>query len=184
MPPQQPPYWDPLLGSPPYGTPPYGGPPYAGPSYAGQPYPGYPAMPEARPTGALAAAVLGWIAAGLLLLAAALLFFGAAFLRDIDTATAARDAYVAEFTVDAFLDLIAAGLLAAGGVGLMSRAAHGRVLLTGGGAIVVVEAVYWLIRWTSRSGGTVVGYAVLFAGLAVAAAAFAWSPSVTKWLSR
>jgi hypothetical protein len=179
MPPQQPPYWGPPLGSPPHGAAPYAGQPHAGPRH-----PEYPATPEARPAGVLGAAVLGWIVAGLLLLAAGLLFFGAAFLRDVDTASAVRDAYVAEFTVDAFLDLIAAGLLAAGGVALISRAARGRMLLSAGGAIVLVEAVYWLIRWTSRSGGTVVGYAVLFASLAVAAAAFAWSQPVTNWLSR
>ena len=169
MPPQQPPSW---------------GPPYEGTQYEGTPYEGYPGVPQQRPAGVLAAAVLSWIAAGLLLLGAGLLFFGAAFLHEIDTATAAPDAYVVEFTVDAFLDLVAAGLLVAGGVGLMNGALYGRSLLSAGAAIVVVEAVYWLIRWTTRSGGTVVGYAVLFASLVMAAATFAWSRPVTNWLSR
>jgi hypothetical protein len=121
----------------------------------------------------------------MLVLAAGLLFFGAAFLHDIDTATApTRDAYVAEFTFDGIVDLVAAGMLIAGAAVLTSRGAAGRTLLTGGATLVVVEALYWLIRWTSRSGGTVVGYALLFASLALISAAFAWSRAVTDWLSR
>lgn len=146
----------------------------------------YPAgQPEPRPASVTAAATLGWITAGLLLLAAGLLFFGAAFLHGIEAGSpAATDGYIAEFTFDAIVDVVAAGLLIAGGVGLTSRNATGRLLLSGGAAIVVVEAVYWLARWTSRTDGGVVGYAVLFAALAAASAGCGWTRPVSRWLAQ
>lgn len=161
-PPQYPPQYPPPY-EPPY--PLY--PPYAGPP------------PDPRPSAVLAAAVLGWIAAGLLVLAAGLLFFGAAFLHGVE----AGDGYVAEFSFDAIADVIAAGLLVAGGVALTGRSSGGRVMLSGGAAIVVLESVYWLARWTARTGGAVVGYALLFAALAVSCLIGTWSAPVSRWLA-
>ena len=180
----------PYTGPPPTGV--YRAPPQYPPQYQPQypppgwsSYPPYPAPPDLRPSGVTAAAVLGWITAGLLLLAAGLLFFGAAFLHGITADTgSASDGYVAEFTFDGIADVVAAGLLIAGGVGLTSRSATGRLLMSGGAALVLLETLYWLVRWTSRTGATVVGYALLFAALAVASIASGWSRPVSRWLAR
>lgn len=181
----------PYSGPPPTGS--YRAPPQLPPNYGppgwvpGWPtYPPYPAaQPDPRPSGVTAAAVLGWITAGLLLLAAGLLFFGAAFLHGIEAATGpASDYYVAEFTFDGIVNVVAAGLSIAGGVQLTSRSATGRLMLSGGAGIVLLEALYWLVRWTSRTGATVVGYALLFAALAVASMAYGWSRPVSRWLRR
>jgi hypothetical protein len=118
-------------------------------------------------------------------LAAGLLFFGAAFLHDIAAGTGAEsDGYVAEFTFDGIVDVLAAALFVAGGVGLTNRSGTGRLLLSSAAAVVLVETLYWLVRWTSRTGTAVVGYALLFAALTVASIACAWSRPVSRWLSR
>jgi hypothetical protein len=71
-----------------------------------------------------------------------------------------------------------------GEVGLTRGRESGRLVLAGGAGIVVVESAYWLLRWTSRTGGAVIGYAVLFLALAVACVACGWAPPVTRWLAR
>jgi hypothetical protein len=176
-------------GPPPTGMyqyPPWPYPPYP-PAYP--PYAPYPAPAaragDGRPGAVTAAAVVGWVLAGLLLLAAGLLFFGAAFLRDFDAVNGtSTGSYVAEFTIDALVDVVTAGLLIAGGIGLTNRSAPGRVLLTVGASVVVAVAVYWLARWGDRSGGTIVGYAVIFGSAAAVAGGLTWTGAAGEWLSR
>lgn len=168
---------------PPWPYPPY--PPYPPPL----PYPPYPVPPvraaDARPGTVTAAAVVGWVLAGLLLVAAGLLFFGAAFLRDFDAVNGTNTgSYVAEFTIDALIDLVTAGLLIAGGLGLTNRNASGRTLFTVGASVVVVAAIYWLVRWGDRSGGAIVGYAVIFGAAAAVAVGLTWTGAAGEWLSR
>lgn len=178
-------------GPPPTGI--YRFPPQPPPGYVPAPYPPTHWTPQAsdriasaevRPAGVMAAAVLGWIAAGLLLLAAGLLFFGAAFLHDVEAGTGlVGTGYVAEFTFDAIVNLVTVTLFIYGGVGLTSRRESGRLALAGGAGIVVVESAYWLVRWTSRTGGAVIGYAVMFLVLAIACVVCAWAPPVSRWLA-
>lgn len=164
---------------PPWPYPPY--PPYPPPRN----YPPYPVPPaDARPGTVTAAAVLGWVLAGLLLLAAGLLFFGAAFLHDFDAVNGtSTGSYVAEFTVDALIDVLTAGLLIAGGIGLTTRSGSARMLFTVGAGVVVVASMYWLARWGDRAGGAIVGYAVIFGGAAVVALGLTWTGAAGEWLS-
>jgi hypothetical protein len=180
--------------------PPYLGPPPTGryrppplpmplvPPYAG-PYPQYPAYPPTggaagdRPATAMAAAVVAWVLAGLLFIAAGLLFFGATFLHDIEAANGYSGDEVSELLVDGVLDIVAAGMLVAGGVALAARNRHGRPLLVGGSALVVVLALYWLIRWAGRLAGVTTGYAVMFGAGALLVAAFTATGRVSSWLA-
>jgi hypothetical protein len=183
----------PYAGPPsPYGEQYPGAYPNAYPSPYGYPYPtgyGYPApLPgERRPGTLTAAAVLGYIAAGLLVIAALIVFTGASIVSDVDNATdgVSLDGYTAELTFDGFLNLIAAGLLIAGGVVMTGRRARGRTLYSVGAAIVLVDAVYWVGRWGSviADAGGLAFYAVLFAALSIIGLALAWTQAGTRWLA-
>jgi hypothetical protein len=172
----------------PYGEQYPGAYPNAYPSPYGYPYPtGYPGPPpgERRPGTLTAAAVLGYIAAGLLVLAALIVFTGASIVSDVDNASdsVSLDGYTAELTFDGFLNLIAAGLLIAGGVVMTGRRARGRTLYSVGAAVVLVEAVYWVGRWGSLIAdvGGLAFYAVLFAGLSIIGLTLAWTQAGTRW---
>jgi len=177
-------------GEPYFGPPPTGvhrAPPQAPPPlpYETAPYAPYPTQPaHDRPSTALAAAVIGWVLAALLFISAALLFFGATFLHDIESSggyDGGRD--VAELFIDGVLDIVAAGLLVSGGVALTSRNRHGRPLLVGGALLVLVLSLYWLVRWSGRLAGATTGYAVIFGAGALLVAAFSLTPGVTSWLA-
>lgn len=187
-------YGYPPAGYPPTGYPGYGYPPGAGYGYpagyggyppgAGYGYPaGYPgADPNPRPGTVIAAAVLAYINAGLLILAGSLLLLGASIVADVESATDSSTTYGAEFALDGILNLVAGGLLIAGGVVLTGRKPAGRILLSAGGLLVVAEAIYWLIRFAGLSLGGFIVYAVLFAALAIASAALCWPAAVSAWL--
>ena len=110
---------DPNVGAP---------PPYAYPAPPPYPYYGYP-PPVSRPSNVVGASVLAYIAAGLLLLAALLLFLGASIVNSLHDATTS-DGFGTELAVDGALDVILAGLLIAGGVLLTNRQFTGRLLIT------------------------------------------------------
>lgn len=170
-------------GDPMYPPPepmPYGYPPPYG-------YPGYPAYPQPprRPAVLTAAAVLGYITSGLLLLAGIMLFSGASAVASLDDVSN-TGAFTAELALDGFLNLLAAGLLIAGATMLLSRVTTGRPLFTVGAALVVVESIYWMTRWGSEFQDTTpfVVYGLLFGALAVIGTVQAWSRAGSGWLSR
>lgn len=168
---------DPNPGYPPdWSSGPYGQyPPYPPPGYGYPPYP----PPDLRPGAATAAAVLGYIGAGLLILAGILLFFGASIVSTIeDVSGQTYHILTTELVVDGLLNLIAAGLLIGGAVGLTGRSAPGRTVLTVGCGIVLVQSVYWLLRSDAASAS----WAFVFGALAVVALVLAWLNPVSAWL--
>lgn len=155
------------------------------PQYPPPGYPGYPpsAYRNPRPGTTIAAAVLGYIVGGFLILAAIILFSGASTLNDVsDELNSDASSVTAELTLDGFINLVAAGLLIAGGVMLTGRRRSGRTLLMLGGAVVLVVAVYWLVR----AGGDATGFVIFWGGLFVAptvvAMCLAGAPRVSQWL--
>jgi hypothetical protein len=162
---------------PPEGDPQY---PYYPPNYGyGYGYYAYP-QPEQRPSSVTTAAVLAFIVGGLLLLAGIVLFSGASLVSSLDDVEG-TGSFTAELALDGFLDLLAAGLLIGGGTLLMGRQAYGRALYGVGAAIVVVESVYWMVRWTGDTRPFVL-YALLFGALAVIGTWLAWTRTASTWL--
>ena len=132
---------------PPPGYPPYGYP--YGYSY-GYPtgYPGYPAPSAGRPGTTTASAVLAYVTAGLLILAALILFVGASALDSMtsDHPFFATGDVSGELDLDAAVNLFAAGLLIVGGVQLAARKRAGLQLVCVGSGITVICSIYWLVR--------------------------------------
>jgi len=198
-PPEQPPYSPPPPTANPYGgqygpapqqsygqpyapQQPYGQPPPYGPTPPAYNAYGYPPAPGAdRPGQVTGSAVLAYVLAGLLILAGALLLAGASTVDSFgnefnsDTSSATT-----ELAFDGFANLIAAGLLIAGGVSLSGRHIRGRTMLAVGAAITLVECVYWLVR-TSAAGGVLV-FVLLFGALAVLSLVLAVSGTASQWL--
>ena len=168
-------------------------PPNAGQPYPGQQqYAGYPPFPpqypyarEVRPGMAVASAVLGFINAGLLIIASIVLFATAA---TIDSVTNGNSDFfdfgdaVAEITTDGVLDLIAAALMIVGAIQLLGRKPIGLVLTLVSSGLTVAYAIYWLVRTSVNPGA--LSTAILFMAIAVIAAALAIPPSVRTWLNR
>ncbi|MBE7188997.1 hypothetical protein [Jatrophihabitans endophyticus] len=170
------------------GYPPGGFPPgYPGAGYAwGSPAPfaGHAIDPaDVRPGPATAAAVLGFVGSGLLILAGGLLLVGASLVADIESASGSHTNYGIEIGLDGVADLIAAALLIAGGVLLTGRKPAGRVVLTVGNAIVAALTIYWLVRFGGLTSGLLF-YPLLFAALAVVSTVLAWLVPVSAWLNR
>jgi hypothetical protein len=177
----------PIAGYPgqPYAPAPGYPPGYPG-GYPGTPYPtGYGWTPiDPRPGTVLGASILAYINSGLLILSGSLLLFGAAVIHDIDKATRSHTGYGTELAFDGVLNLIAGGLLIAGGVALSNRRTSGRIMLTVGSVIVLAECVYWLTRFSDTDFSGRVVYVLLFGALAVISVALSWTPAVTAWLQR
>ncbi len=128
----------------------------------------------------MAAAVLGFVGAGLLILAALLLFSSAHVAADlISTDTTALST---ELNIDGFVNLTAAALLIPGGVLMLGGKVLGQTLTAIGSVIVVVATVYWVIRAQGAYSGTLV-FGVLFAALAVIGASLAYAPSSRAWIA-
>ena len=157
-----------------YGT--HGPPGYAGPvGYqvpAGyQIVPMYPARPP-KPGGAVAAAVLGYIQAGFVLIGGLSLFSGAAGFEILDTRLGG------ELTVVAILAVIAGGLLVAGATTLLNRRP---ALLNVGAALSLVISIYFVVRLSHLEFG-VVWVPVIYAVLPVLAIALAAGREVRAWV--
>jgi hypothetical protein len=181
---------------PPYSGPPQGGPydpnpapaPYGygyGYGYPPAAYPGfgYPAG-EQRPGTVIAGAVLGYIAAGLLIFAGIVLFAGASTLNDLTDTYGISNTYSGELTGAGLINLIAAGLLIGGAVAMTGRSPTGRTVYLVGGAIVIVMAVYWLARWGTKSGlEDVIFYALLFGALVVVGICLACTGAANRWFA-
>lgn len=189
---------DPYGGQPYYGQPQYPQQPYPGQQYPqqypqqqyGQPY-GYPQpygytyqypppAGDRRPGTATTASVLSFVAGGLLIAAALLLFAGASLLNGLDTQDGVNVLFSpAEFTVDAVINLICAALLITGGVLYAGRRPLGRTLVTIAAAIVVACAIYWITRFSVAS----IFYALIFSALVVVAVAMAYTAGARAWLA-
>lgn len=154
----------------PYPAPPY---PMAGYGY------GYGYRPDPRPGTVIASAVLGYVTAGLLILAGLLLFFGASFVSAFDDASGQRHTILTtELVVDGLLNIVVAGLLIGGAASFAGGSRSGRTLLSVGCGIVLVEAVYWAIR----TGADAIFWVILFGALAIVPLAMGWTNAVTAWL--
>ncbi|WP_375504093.1 hypothetical protein [uncultured Jatrophihabitans sp.] len=167
----------------PYGYPSPGYAPYGYPPAPGYPSYGYPSAPrDLRPGLATASAVLAFVTAGLLVLAGLLLFLGGAIAGDVEDSFDSGTHIGLELALDGVVNLVAGGLLIAGGVMLVGRNRNGRVLLSIGGGIVVAAAVYWILRFDDISSDSWAFDAVMFLVLTVLALSFAWCTPVTRWL--
>lgn len=179
----------------PYGGQPYNGPPQpAYPNYqAGyppyQPYAAPPPPPGSagyrprRPGTAIASAVLAFVAGGLLVLAALVLFSSARFVSDLgDVWSTDRHSITNELSVDGIVNLCAAALLIPGGVLLLGGKAFGQGLVAIGSVVVVAATVYWVIRAQADYGGTIV-FATLFGALAVVSVSLAYAPTCRSWIA-
>jgi hypothetical protein len=179
----------PYANANPYANPnPYGNPnPYAPYGYPGA-Y-GYPGMQpgQRRPASLTAAAVLGYVNAGLLVIAGLLLFTGASLVNSVDESADGLDleSFSTELTFDGFVNLLAAGLLIAGGMIMTARRPNGRALYGAGAGIVGIETIYWLGRWGSRVDDVsgILVYALIFAALAIVGVGLAWSRDGTTWFN-
>ncbi len=188
----------------------YGGPPPTQP-YAGQPqapaygqYPGYPPAygyppnPYVTPYGpppqtgpkrpglVIAGSVLAYVNAGMIILAGALLLFGAAIVNDFEDAFDSNTNYGVEFAIDGVVNLIMGGLLIAGAVGFTSGKPIGRTLLTVGNGLVIAASVYWLLRFSGdryNAGDGYIVWSVIFAILAILSLAFSFTGAVNRWLA-
>jgi hypothetical protein len=130
----------------------------------------------------MAASVLGYITAGLLILAGLLLLIGATVVNDISDSLDGNDhGLTAEFIFDGVGNLVAAGLLIAGGSMLTTGNWRGRIWIAFGTAIVAAFSIYWIIR--TRWSGVVV-WGVIFTAMPVIAVCLAFSRAVTDWLAR
>ena len=160
---------------PPYG---YGYPP---PPYGYPPYQPGPAGPK-RPGLVLAASVLDYVCAGLLIIAGMLLLFGASVVSSLDSTGVTGNSYGVELALDGMVDLAVAGLLIAGGVMFTGGRSTGRILSTIGNVVVVVVAIYWFTRFDTVNVGGLVFWGVIFLLLSLATLAFSFTtPSANGW---
>lgn len=148
-----------------------------------QPYPaGYPTgrYGPQRPGQATSAAVLGYVAGGLLIAAGLLLFVGASLVTSFDAINSGGHTLLtAELVVDGVLDLVAGGLLIAGAAVFTSGANNGRIMLSVGAGIVIALSIYWV----ARTSGAAVVWALIFAALVIVSLSLAWTRVTTQWLT-
>jgi hypothetical protein len=181
------PYYPPQYGYPPQpGYQPGNQPGYPPPYPYGYPY-GYPYPPSPppiigrrRPGTTIAAAVIGWVTAGLLVIGATVLLAGSSATNDIGNTFGADTSWTSEFVVDGVIDLTCAGLLVAGGIWLADRKPAGQMMLTVANLVVAADAVYWVVRFDSYA--ALIPSAVIFGALAVVGAALAWTSDTRTWL--
>ena len=177
----QPGYPQPGYAPPGYGPPGY--PPYGYPAAPGYPPYGYPPVPgDARPGAATTSAVLAFVLSGLLILGGLLLFLGGAIAGDIEDSFDSGTHIGLELALDGVANLVAGGLLIAGGVSVLGRRPNGRVLLSIGGGIVLALSVYWTVRFDDIRSDSWTFDAALFLVLSVLTVCFAWSTPVSRWL--
>lgn len=155
----------------PYGNPPYGQPGYPPPGYGGQ----YgPARGPQRPGAALAAAVLSYIQAGIVLFCS---FF-----------VLAAGTELTELLLIGIVQLISVGLLIFGAVQVTSGS--GRMMAIIGNGLQLALVLYYLIRITSvgndLEGADVEGAIVIplfFAVMPAVAIGLAFNGAVTRYIA-
>jgi hypothetical protein len=181
-------------------------PSYPGyPPYAGQPVPpGYPAYPpppgyppygypygypppyvapgSKRPGTTTAAAVLAFVTAGLLILAALALLAGASTINSLSTDQPffEHGNVTGELYVDALINLFTGGLLLFGGLQLAGRKHTGLQLMCVGAGITVACSIYWLVRPSDVA--PAIFWSLMFGALAVTMACLALAPAGRTWL--
>jgi hypothetical protein len=206
-----PPYPDQPYAGQPYAGQPYAGQPYAGqppPPYTAAPYgvpgqypnpypPPYPAgyppapygypagapyHPYARPGQVLAASVLGYVLAGLLIVTGFMLLFGASLSSDLgDAFDSDTSGVTTELAFDGLVNLIIGGLLIAGGVLFTGANPRGRRLLAIGAIATLVDCIYWLARADGDGDAAII--VILFGAPAAISLVLAFSTVVRNWLS-
>lgn len=182
----------------PYAPPPG---PIGYPAYGA--WPGAPAAPpnpygyapyDLRPAPVLAASVLAYVLAGILLASGALLVFGASSLYVLAAAESAGGAHAmaGELAVAGLANLVVASVLITGGLILSDARRRRRTLLALGAGLTLAECVYWLARVGGDSGppgtnegvaggGGVFFLALVYATLAIATLVLAFSIPATRW---
>ncbi len=179
---QQPGYQQPGYPHPGYPQPGYQQPGYPlgygaqGPPPYGVPF-GYQMVPMVaprppKPGGAVAAAVLGYIQSGFVLIGGLALFSGAAGFEILDGRIGG------ELTVIAILAVIAGGLLVAGATTLLNRKP---ALLNVGAALSLVISLYFIIRLSDFEFG-VVWVPIIYAVLPILIIALAAGREVRSWV--
>lgn len=152
-----------------YPPPAYGQPSYGAPQY-GAPY-GMPTGPQ-RPGAALAAAVLAYIQAGLVLICSFVVL--------------AAGAAAAEPLVIGIIQLVSVGLLVFGGVQLTGGS--GRMLMVIANAVQLVLVIYYLIRFAPVSdvldldGGGLFVIPLIFGVMPAIALGLTFTAAVTRFL--
>ena len=163
--PQSPPYGQPAQGYP--QSPPQGYPQAQGYGASMPPAPAeYSGGPIPRPGTVTAAAVLGYVQAGITLIPTVLMFGGAV---SSDSGGAAGD--VAFGWILVLAQLAGAALLIAGGVQIMGG--KGRTLLVVGAGLELAISLLWIIRIAAidsggidiidQGKGVIIGFAIFFA---------------------
>jgi hypothetical protein len=131
-----------------------------------------------------AAAVLGYVLAGLVIFAGVLLFFGASVVQNFQDAFDSSNNYEPELVLDGVANLIAGGFLIAGSVLMSGRNPMGRWLFCVGNGIVILMSIYWIARWATNAGaGGLLVYALLFDAVAVVGLSLAFTRADNKWLA-
>lgn len=202
--PQDPYGGQPYLPPPPYGSYPSAYPPagyQAGYQPGHQPgyQPGYQAPPgyplpyapyqyppppvgssTMRPTTVAGAAVLSFVAAGLLVFAGIVLVAAASTADVVYDAFDRHSSISTELTLDGLGNLLAAMLLIAGGVMVLGGNQKGRPLVLAGTVITVAFSIYWIVRPDNIS--ATLFAAVIFAALGIIATALLMSASARTYL--
>ncbi len=157
-----------------------GYPTYAGyPMYAA-PGLGYRPDPNRRPGVIMAAAVLAYVQAGLLMVAATTLFVGASATSAIaDDLSSGDDGVTARFVLLGLANIVAATLYLIGGIKITNRERTGRTLMVIATAIVIVVGIVWL-TW---AGPIIIFWALLYWALGVVASSMLFGGSVTRWFA-
>jgi hypothetical protein len=145
-------------------------------------YPNPGAIGWGRPGQAVAAAVLSYIEAGLLILTGLILFSGSSAVSDWSSSNEGNDyGWAAQFALAGLGDVVAAGLLIAGGVAFTGGKQVGRTLLAVGLAVCVVEAILW-ISWLYDSSGASFVWAAFYLVMPIIATSMSYAGSVSRWL--
>ena len=148
--------------------------------YSIYPYPG--GIGGGRPGQVVAAAVLSYIEAGFLILTGLILFSGSSAVSDWSSSNNSDDyGWGMQFGFAGLGDLLAAGLLIAGGVMFSGRNRLGRTLGAAGLIVCVIEAIFW-ISWLDGSSGAIIPWATIYLVMPVIATSMSFAGSVRRWL--
>jgi hypothetical protein len=163
----------------PYQAQPYQAQPYGAPLYSIYPGPG--AASHGRPGQVVAAAVLSYVEAGLLILTGLILFSGSAAASAWSSDGDGEHGWGAQFGFAGLGDIVAAGLLIAGGVMFTGGKRPGRTLLGFGLGLCVIEALFWIIRFDDGA-GAMVPWAAFYLIMPTIAMFLSYAGSITGWL--